>query len=221
MKTIITIGRQFGTGGHQIGTELAKELGIPFYDKELLEKAAKDSGLCKDLFESQDERPTGSFLFSLVMDTYSTNRYPTGLYSDMPLNQKIFLAQFDAIKSIAENGPCVMIGRCADYALEFNPNCLSVFLRSDIKHRIRRVAQLYDLPDAKAKDKIIKADKARASYYNYYTNKKWGDIESYNLSIDTGLYGINGTIDLIKKAIEIKENTVIHNIYEEPMYSSI
>ncbi len=220
MNTIITIGRQFGSGGHQIGTELAKEFGIPCYDKELLEKAAKDSGLSKELFESQDEKPTGSFLFSLVMDTYSSSRFPSGLYSDMPLNQKIFLAQFEAIKKIADQGPCVMIGRCADYALEYNERCLSVFIHAPLETRIKRISQLFDISVSKAKDRIIKTDKSRASYYNYYTSKKWGDMESYNLSIDTGMYGINGAVDLIKKAVEIKENATIHHIHEEPFYSS-
>ena len=221
MNTIVTIGRQFGSGGHQIGVELAKEFGIPCYDKELLEKAAKDSGLSKELFESQDEKPTGSFLFSLVMDTYSSTRFPSGLYADMPLNQKIFLAQFEAIKKLADQGPCVIIGRCADYALEYNPHCLSVFIHAPMETRIKRVSELFDISVAKAKDRIIKTDKSRSSYYNYYTSKKWGDIDSYNLAIDTGVYGINGAIDLIKKAIDVKENTVVHNIYDEPFFSSL
>lgn len=221
MNTIITIGRQFGSGGHQIGVELAKEYGIPCYDKELLEKAAKESGLSKELFESQDEKPTGSFLFSLVMDTYSSTRFPSGLYADMPLNQKIFLAQFEAIKKIADQGPCVIIGRCADYALEYNPNCLSIFLHAALETRIKRISELFDISVAKAKDRIIKTDKSRASYYNYYTSKKWGDLDSYNMSIDTGMYGINGTIEIIKKAVEVKENTTIHNIYDEPFLSSL
>ncbi len=221
MNTIITIGREFGSGGHQIGMELAKELGIPFYDKELLERAAKESGFCKDLFVSQDEKPTGSFLFSLVMDTYSTNHYTSSMFSDMPLNQKVFLAQFEAIKNIAEKGPCVLIGRCADYALEFNKNLLSVFLHASMDVRIRRTAVLYDITNAKAREKIVKVDKSRAAYYNYYTNKKWGSVESYHLMVDTGLFGVNGTIDLIKRAITRKESSDIHHIYEEPMYSSV
>ena len=186
-----------------------------------MEHAAKESGLCKDLFESQDEKPTGSFLFSLVMDTYSTNRYSSNLFSDMPLNQKIFLAQFETIKNIADKGPCVIIGRCADYALEFNKNLLSVFLHANVDTRIRRVSALYDITSAKAREKITKIDKSRASYYNYYTNKKWGSSEGYDLMIDTGKYGINGSIELIKKAIEIKETKELHHIYEEPMFSSV
>lgn len=126
MNTIITIGRQFGSGGHEIGKRLAAHYGIGFYDKEMLQRAAKESGICKELFESHDEKPTNSFLYSLVMDTYSYG-FASSAYSDMPLNQKIFLAQFDTIKKIASEGPCVLVGRCADYALEEFPNRVSVF----------------------------------------------------------------------------------------------
>ena len=204
MNTIITISRQHGSAGLQIGRELAKELNIPCYDKELLERAAKDSGLCKEIFEANEKKPTSSFLYSLVMDTYSYG-YSSGVLSDMPLNQKVFLAQFDTIKQLAKEGPCVFIGRCADYALEDNPNCLSVFVHADLKKRIRRVAAINSISDAKAKDIIQKMDKSRASYYNYYTCKKWGDMESYHVCLDSGIFGIDGTINLLKVMIEQRE----------------
>ena len=204
MNTIITISRQHGSAGLQIGRELAKELDIPCYDKELLERAAKDSGLCKEIFEANEKKPTSSFLYSLVMDTYSYG-YSSGVLSDMPLNQKVFLAQFDTIKQLAKEGPCVFIGRCADYALEDNPNCLSVFVHADLKKRIRRVAAINSISDAKAKDIIQKMDKSRASYYNYYTCKKWGDMESYHVCLDSGIFGIDGTVNLLKLMIEQRE----------------
>ena len=204
MNTIITISRQHGSAGLQIGRELAKELNIPCYDKELLERAAKDSGLCKEIFEANEKKPTSSFLYSLVMDTYSYG-YSSGVLSDMPLNQKVFLAQFDTIKQLAKEGPCVFIGRCADYALEDNPNCLSVFVHADLKKRIRRVAAINSISDAKAKDIIQKMDKSRASYYNYYTCKKWGDMESYHVCLDSGIFGIDGTVNLLKVMIEQRE----------------
>ena len=211
MNTIITIGREFGSGGHLIGKRLAQKLDIPFYDKELLDRAAKDSGLCKEIFENQDERPTNSFLYSLVMDSYSTN-----VMSDMPLNQKVFLAQFESIKKLSEEGPCVIIGRCADYALEDDPNLLSVFIHADLDARVKRIAQLYDLTSSKAKDRIRKNDKSRSSYYNYYTSKEWGAAESYDLSIDSGLFGIDGSVDLLLKAIALKEESEIIPIHEVP-----
>ena len=204
MNTIITISRQHGSAGLQIGRELAKELNIPCYDKELLERAAKDSGLCKEIFEANEKKPTSSFLYSLVMDTYSYG-YSSGVLSDMPLNQKVFLAQFDTIKQLAKEGPCVFIGRCADYALEDNPNCLSVFVHADLKKRIRRVAAINSISDAKAKDIIQKMDKSRASYYNYYTCKKWGDMESYHVCLDSGIFGIDATVNLLKLMIEQRE----------------
>lgn len=203
-NTIITIGRQYGSGGHDIGKQLAEELNIPFYDKALLERAAKDSGLCQEIFENHDEKPTNSFLYSLVMDTYSLG-YTTSSFSEMPLNHKIFLAQFDAIKNIAKEGPCVIVGRCADYALADFPNVVNVFLHADLQDRIVRIARRHDLTDAKAKDLIIKTDKRRASYYNYYTSKKWGDAAGYDLSLNTATLGIDGTIHMIREFVAYKE----------------
>ena len=205
MNTIITISRQHGSAGLQIGQELAKQLGIPCYDKELLDRAAKDSGICKEIFEANEKKkPTSSFLYSLVMDTYSYG-YSSGVLSDMPLNQKVFLAQFDTIKQLAKEGPCVFIGRCADYALEDNPHCLSVFIHADIKKRIRRVAAINSVSDAKARDIIQKTDKSRASYYNYYTCKKWGEMESYHVCLDSGVFGIDGTVELLRSMVERHE----------------
>ena len=203
-ETIITIGRQYGSGGREIGKKLAEDLEIPYYDDELLTRAAKESGICEELFENHDEKPTNSFLYSLVMDTYSFG-YTSASFADMPINQKVFLAQFNTIKKIADEGPCVIVGRCADYALEDYSNCINVFIHCSLKKRIRKIASKYDLTDAKAKDRIMKTDKQRASYYNYYSNKKWGDADSYHVCIDSGLYGIDGSIELIKHAIQLKE----------------
>ena len=187
MNTIITIGREFGSAGHEIGEKLAKRLNIPCYDKELLKRAAKESGLCTEVFENHDEKPTSSFLYNLVMDTYSFG-YSQSTYVDMPISHKVFLAQFDAIKKIASEGPCVIIGRCADYALSDFDNCLHIFIHADLEDRINRVMGKYDdLNYEKAKDMIQKKDKQRANYYNYFSSKKWGVAESYNLSIDSSV----------------------------------
>lgn len=206
MKTssIITIGRQYGSGGREIGEKLAKALDIPFYDKELLERAASDSGICKELFENNDEKPTNSFLYSLVMDTYSFG-YSSAAFADMPINHKVFLAQFESIKKLAEEGPCIMVGRCADYALSDFKNCFNIFIHADIDFRIQRIAQLYDMKVSKAKDAVQKTDKSRSSYYNYYTNKHWGDASSYHLSIDSGKMGIDKTVECIIQAVKIFE----------------
>lgn len=203
-NTIITIGRQFASGGRDIGEIIAKDFGIKIYDKEMLSRAAKESGICEELFETHDEKPTNSFLYSLVMDTYSMG-FTGSTYTDMPINHKVFLAQFDAIKKIAAEGPCVLVGRCADYALENFDNVVSVFIHADLDSRIRRVAKNLDLPDNKAKDLINKTDKKRASYYNYYTNKRWGDAESYELCLNSSQLGIEGTAKMIEQYVLKKE----------------
>ena len=202
-RTVITIGREFGSGGHEIGTKLADRLGIKCYDKELLELAAKESGLCEELFASQDEKPTNSFLYSLVMDTYSLGY--SSSYVDMPINHKVFLAQFESIKKLAQKESCVIVGRCADYALEDNPHTISVWIKGKMEDRIERIKKLYEINDAKAADLIQKTDKKRASYYNYYSNKKWGEAKSYDLCLDSSELGIDGSIDLILQYIELKE----------------
>ena len=201
-SSIITIGREYGSGGRQIGQEVAKYFGIKCYDKELLEHAANDSGICKELFEHHDEKPTNSFLYSLVMDTYSFG-YSSSGFSDMPMNHKIFLAQFDAIKKLAGEGPCVMVGRCADYALADWNDCFSIFVR------INRIASKHGKTPKEAKDMITKTDKSRASYYNYYTNKKWGAARSYNLCIDSGKLGIDYATEAIIESIKIFDRTKI------------
>lgn len=203
MKTIITIGRQYGSGGRVIGQKLAQEYQIPFYDKDLLKKAAQESGFCEELFENYDEKPTTSFLYSIVMDPYAMG-YNSNSF-ELPLNHKVFLAVFDVIKQIANEGPCVIVGRCADYALADYNNLLKVFICADMEDRMKRVQELYDVPESKVKEQISRIDKQRSSYYNYYTNKKWADIKSYDLSVNTSQFGVDGTIDLIKRAIALKE----------------
>ena len=204
-NTIITIGREFGSAGREIGYKVAEAFDIKLYDKEMLARAAKESVICEEIFETHDEKPTNSFLYSLVMDTYSMG-YSGNTYTDMPINHKVFLAQFDAIKKIADEGPCILVGRCADYALESYPNVVSVFIHADLEARIRRIARIYDLTDAKAKDMIQKTDKKRSSYYNYYTNKKWSDAESYELCLTSSELGIEGTAKAIIDYVQLKES---------------
>lgn len=204
-NTIITIGREYGSAGREIGYKVADAFGIKLYDKEMLSRAAKESGICEEIFETHDEKPTNSFLYSLVMDTYSMG-YSGNTYTDMPINHKVFLAQFDTIKKIADEGPCILVGRCADYALESYKNVVSVFIHADMSARICRIARLYDLTDAKAKERIVKTDKSRASYYNYYTNKKWSNADSYELCLTSSELGIDGTAQAIINYVQLKES---------------
>ena len=194
-RTVITIGREFGSGGHEIGMKLAERLGIKCYDKELLELAAKESGLCK-LFASQDEKPTNSFLYSLVMDTYSLGY--SNSYVDMPINHKVFLAQFDAIKKLAEKESCVIVGRCADYILGDYSNCINTFIYAYKDDRIRRIMKLYELNEKQAADKIKKTDRERKLYYEARTGREWGGIESNSMMFNTSLLGIDGAVDALE-----------------------
>lgn len=202
---IYTIGREFGSGGKEVGTKLAEKLGIKLYDKELLQQAAKDSGFCEEIFENHDEKPTNSFLYSLVMDTYSVSGYSTAPFLDMPLNHKVFLAQFETIKKIAERESCVIVGRCADYALSDNPECINIFIHADMELRIKNISKSLNITENKARDIINKTDKQRASYYNYYTSKKWGDAKSYNLSLDAGKLGTDNCVEMILKFRELMD----------------
>ncbi len=203
MNTIITIGRQFGSGGREIGEKLAAHFGIKYYDKELLTRAAKESGFCEEMMHSHDERPTNSFLYNLVMDTYSFG-YNSSSFMDMPISHKVFLAQFDTIKKIADEGPCVIVGRCADYALSEYQNCLHIFIHADEKTKIKNIMDKYEdiKTEQKARDMMIKKDKQRQSYYNYYSAKKWGRSDSYDLSINSGILGEDGTVKLLIQYIE-------------------
>lgn len=196
---IYTIGREFGSLGKQVATKLAERLNIKLYDKELLQQAAKDSGFCEEIFENHDERPTNSFLYSLVMDTYSAGNFSSAPFLDMPLNHKVFLAQFDSIKKIAEKESCVIVGRCADYALAKEDKCLNIFIRANMDDRIKRISERMDITDNKAKDMIVKKDKQRSSYYNYYTSKKWGDARSYDLCLNTSQISVDDCVDIIIK----------------------
>lgn len=200
-KTVITIGREFGSGGREIGEKLAKMLGIPFYDKELISLAAKESGISKEIFEAVDEQATNSLLYSMVVGAYSLGSRVSTI-SEMSLNDKLFLVQSNIIKKIAQRGACVIVGRCADYVLRESPQCLNVFIYGEMPQKIARIEKLYQLPAKKAEEIIIKSDKRRKSYYNYYTGLKWGRVENYDLCLNSSTLGTDGCAELLSKLIE-------------------
>lgn len=203
---VITIGRQYGSGGREIGRRLAKELDIPYYDKELLVEASKQSGICEELFENHDEKPTKSFLYSL-MTGVQTHGGAAPMYLDMPLNHRMFLAQFDAIRKLAGEGPCVVVGRCADYVLRDQKNVINVFLKADMEHRRERAIERGAEPQ-KAEETVRKNDKDRAAYYNYYATSTWGDVNNYDLCVDTGKLGYDGTVQLIIDYVHLREKVI-------------
>ena len=213
MNTIITIGRQFGSGGKEIGIRVAKELGIPFYDKEILQEIAKKSGLCEKILENFDERPK-SLLYSIAMDSYMFALPGTGAGDS--LEQQVYLATFNTIRQIARKGPCVIIGRCADYALADDPNHLSIFIHAPLEDRIRRVAERQNLPPEKARSVITKTDKRRASYYEYYSSQRWGAVDSYDFCLNSSYLGLSGTVELIRAIADHKEHPVPSPTEQDP-----
>ena len=204
-KMILTIGRQFGCGGREIGQLLAKEFGITYYDKELLAVAAKESGLCEDVFEKADEHAASSLSYAFAL-SYSSFLGGIMPFNDLLSNDGLFKIQSDAIRNLAEKEPCVLVGRCADYILRDNPNCFSFFVHGSPEFRIHKIVERQNVTVEEAKELMEKTDKTRAAYYNYYTNKEWGVASSYNLSIDASILGVEKTVAFMKQFVESKLN---------------
>lgn len=201
MKKTVTISRQFGSGGHDIGALVAKELGIDLYDKEILSLAAEHSGINIEHFEAADEKPTNSFLYSVVM---SGQMYHSP--NDFLTNDRLFAFQSNAILKAAQEKPGLFVGRCADYVLRDDPNAVHIFIHADLPTRIKRIMEVNNVSDAEAKSMIKKADKRRASYHNFYADGKWGDSSLYDLSVNSSLLGIEGTAKLICDFVKRLEN---------------
>lgn len=199
---IITVGRQYGSGGREIGEKLAKRLGYAFYDENLVDMAAKKSNMSQEVLKQVDERATRSLLYSLVTGV-DVRGFNSPVVYEMPINDKLFIAQADIIKELAKKGDCVIVGRCADYVLQDEDvKCVNLFVYAPMEKRIARIMRIYDLSREKAKEKIVKTEKKRKSYYNYYTNNEWGRMENYNLCIDTGAVGVDNAVDVVCAFVE-------------------
>jgi len=194
---VITLGRQLGSGGRIIGEKLADQLGISFYDKELIQIASQESGLGKEFFEQADEKKNYSVFGGLfgLRGTMADEHFSTYYLN----NETLFKIQSDVIRRLAEKGSCLFVGRCADYILGGNPRCLNLFISADMNDRVRRIAELQKLTAEKARDYIEKADKKRAGYYNYFSNKSWGAADTYHLCVNSSVLGIDETVALIRQ----------------------
>lgn len=196
-KTIITIGRQYGTGGREVGKKLAERLGVPYYDRELIARAAKKSGFSEELFDQLDKRATNSFLYSLTMfGSTGTN--------GMTLTDQLFLAQCKVIREVADAGSCVIVGRCADHVLREYEDRFDFFIHGTIEDRIRRIQTIgdYELSGKTPEAALEKMDKQRSTYYNYYTGKVWGKCDHYDLCVNAGRIGVDKTVEVILNYIE-------------------
>ena len=196
---VITIGREYGSGGKYIGERLAKELNLKFYDKEILERLSKEENIDLKLLENTDESNKNSFWYTLAMSSMSYSDSVNSL-TDLPMNDKYFIQVSRLIEKIAKEDNCVIIGRCSNIILKDNPNVINVFVySSDVEFKIKRKVEFANLDENKAIKLMQKKDKERAAYYHYYTNEKWGARSGYDFLIDTSKLGIENTIDIIKQ----------------------
>ena len=199
-KTIITISRQFGSGGRDVGKKLADALGIKYYDRELIEMAAKESGFDKEMFE--DTTANTSRLFRFINTFGYSLGAPLSVMNDITMSDQIFLIQSRVVEQAADSGPCVIVGRCADYVLDNRDDVLKVFIAGDMNDRKKRAIQYYDVDERDVEASIRKIDRNRKGYYDYYTDKKWGAAESYDVCLNTSVFGIDGCVAILKQLLE-------------------
>lgn len=194
MKKLITVSREYGSGGRIIGRMVAERLGVPFYDKEIIDMAVEKSGLSRDIVETAELRAKNSFSYSLS----SAMNFGESLASDpLSMNEKLFITQFAIIEQIGERGEGVIIGRCADYILREVPEVTNVFIYGNLEDRIKRCIEIYGENPEKAKETVLTYDKARANYYNYHTCQKWGHFSNYNLALNSSYISDEAAADLI------------------------
>ena len=196
-KIIITIARQYGSAGREIGEKVAAALGIPLYDKELIKEAASKGDLNEEVLKNADEQAANSLLYTLAMGSNILGTTMNFGYK-MPINDKLFILQSEVIKEYAAKGSCVIIGRCADYVLRDTPGLLRLFIYGDIDHRQARIKERHpEIKSSQIIDVINKTDKRRASYYNFYTGNKWGKYDNYDIAINSSPLNVDGAVDVI------------------------
>ncbi len=191
MKSVITISRQYGSGGRFIAKKLAEALNIDYYDNEIITLSAKESGYAESIFEKAEQISSHSLLYSLSMFGSAS-----GVYG-LPLSDKVYIVQSEIIKKCAEKGPCVIVGRCSDYVLRDFDNVINFFIYSDMPNRVKRVIEHYNIDPKDAENEINKKDKKRSVYYNYYTSERWGATENYHLSVNSDVLGVDKTTELL------------------------
>ncbi len=197
-STIITISREFGSGGRRIGELVAQKLGIPFYDKVLVQMAAQDTGFSEDYVDQAEHSITSSFLFNLAVSGFYADR--TAGADLVAPQDSVYFSQSKVIRELADQGPCVIVGRCADYVLREKTNCLNVFVYADEHSKLRRAVSEYGIEEKRASRTLADRDRSRAVYYNHYTERKWGTRGNYQMMLHTGALKLEVCADLIVQA---------------------
>lgn len=198
MKKLVTISREYGSGGRMIGKLVAEKLNVPFYDKEIIDMAVESSGYSKEVLESAELKAKSSFIYSLA----AALSFSEGQGASLSVNDKLFLAQFQVIKEIGDTDAGVIIGRCADYVLKDKPGVTNIFIHAEKEDRIRRVIEKYGVDESRAAGVVDDYDKARANYYSYHTSHRWGDYRNYNLCINSSYISDEEIADMIVRYIE-------------------
>ena len=201
MNKVITITRQFGSGGREIGKKLAEAYGIPFYDNEIISRAAKDTGFAEAAFERAEDKASNSLLYSIAMGMNVFSSQDVG-FSGLSLDDRIFLAQSKVIRNVAKEGPCVIVGRCADYILKNQENVVNLFIRATLDFRIKRAIEVEGIPKEKSAEMGMKKDKSRANYYKYHSGERWDNVLNYDFAIRSDLCGIDGTVACLKAYLD-------------------
>lgn len=204
MNKVVTISRQYSSGGREIGKKLAELWDVPFYDNELITRAAKESGYAVEAFESAESRATSSLLYSIARGMVTSGNIHT-TFNSLSLDDRLYMAQADIIRKIADEGPCVIVGRCADYILRKRTDLVNIFVMADMPFRIERAQRIDGMPSEKIEENIIKMDKRRYNYYNFHTGEKWGKAENYSLCLNSSHVGIDKAVECIKTYVEAVE----------------
>lgn len=199
---VISISREFGSGGRLIGKRLAARLGIPCYDRTIIQKTAEKSGLSPDFIARAEERARSRFHLSATPIGVGA---PSFALQGVPVSHQAFFAQADVIRELADQGPCVIVGRCSDYVLGERADCLKVFIHADLPSRIKRCVEEYDLSSQDIESHIHLMDRGRANYYNYYTGYTWGDMRRYDMTINSSTVGVDGAVELIAAMIQARD----------------
>lgn len=198
---IVTVSREAYCGGDEFAKMLADKAGFKFYDREIISLASQKSGIHEEHFESVEKKPTNSILYSVVMGMYSSRGAYVKL-DDVLTDDKIYKVQADIIRDMAAQGNCVFVGRCSDYILRNNEKCFNIFLRGDLNDRVKRAMDEQNTSEAEAKKIVSRADKKRRSYYNYYTNREWGNINNYDIALNLSKISEKDAVDVILNYLE-------------------
>lgn len=198
-RIVVTVSREFGSGGRIIGKMVADKLGIPYYDREIIELSAQSAGFSEEFVENNEQKVKNKFFHNFIYAGDYMNGYSGTVHVSMA--DKLFISSCETIEKIAENS-CVIVGRCADFVLKDRKDVFNIFIYADLEHKVKRAVEKYGVKPDKAKQEVKRTDKHRANHYEYYTERKWGERNNYHLCVNSGLIGVENCAELIADAVK-------------------